>query len=118
MELNYNIILSKFNITLYGDVPKWLKGPHSKCGSTAITVARVQISPSPPIITKGFGFCPKPLFLYQYFIFVFAQCGGDGVGVHLLAFAIDMTVNISRRSHVAVTEPLLNKLHRYSIGKL
>ena len=32
----------------YGDVPKWLKGPHSKCGRSAQTGARVQISSSPP----------------------------------------------------------------------
>ena len=32
----------------YGDVPKWLKGPHSKCGRPAQTGARVRISPSPP----------------------------------------------------------------------
>ena len=31
----------------FGDVPKWLKGPHSKCGRSAITGARVQIPPSP-----------------------------------------------------------------------
>ena len=33
---------------IYGDVPKRLKGPHSKCGRSAQTDARVRISPSPP----------------------------------------------------------------------
>ena len=39
----FAIIISMFQ----GDVPKWLKGPHSKCGRSAITGARVQIPPSP-----------------------------------------------------------------------
>ena len=50
---------------IYGDVPKRLKGPHSKCGRSAQTDARVRISPSPPpkkpVIKPIMGF-----FLYLF----------------------------------------------------
>ena len=36
------------NDFIYGDIPKWLKGLHSKCSRSAQTGARVQISASPP----------------------------------------------------------------------
>ena len=46
-----------------GDVPKWLKGPHSKCGRSAQTGARVQISSSPPEKTHSD-------FLSVFFLFI------------------------------------------------
>ena len=51
---------------IYGDVPKRLKGPHSKCGRSAQTDARVRISPSPPpkkpVIKPIMGFFLIPFF--------------------------------------------------------
>ena len=60
---------------IYGDVPKRLKGPHSKCGRSAQTDARVRISPSPPP--------KKPVIKPIMGFFIFAQ----RISLHDLRFS-------------------------------
>ena len=61
--------------------------------------------------TEGFTLSAVGLF------FVYRQRQADCSCALLFAFAVDVAVYVRRSSHIAVTHPILNHLHRYAVCK-
>lgn len=85
---------SSYFTRLFGEVPEWSNGPHSKCGRLA-RVSRVQIPASPQVLCKGFLIMKKNLknlgiilliIVFFYPAVLFSQISWHGVGIPVSIF--------------------------------
>ena len=107
---------------IYGDVPKWLKGPHSKCGRSGVPRRKSSNLFISATISEQSSLCSDIIFSS-----LFTSIGNLPLACKITAFGqskpcfhclcrgdfgavIKVRIDICRRGEIAVPEPLLNVL--------
>ena len=114
---------------IYGDVPKWLKGPHSKCGRSGVPRRKSSNLFISATISEQSSLCSDIIFSS-----LFTSIGNLPLACKITAFGqskpcfhclcrgdfgavIKVRIDICRRSKITVPEPLLNVLKGHAVCK-
>ena len=115
---------------IYGDVPKWLKGPHSKCGRSGVPRRKSSNLFISATISEQSSLCSDILLcssLFTSFSNIPLACKITAYRQGKSCFhslrrgdfrtVIKVRIDICRCGKIAVPEPLLNVLEWYAVCK-